>query len=153
MTIFTKDYSPILGWGFGILIVIYLAELSYLYCILERKEYATERRVRQYEQTIATLTTRLDAVKQDLLNTQIEYLAKNRAIRREVRIFQNRFHKHTDDYFRWSGSVYRELRAVYKHAKMLDLEDDQSQLQSEFLRKMNMRLYRRDTDRDITEPE
>jgi len=154
MTIFTKENAYYLGWAFYIIVsIVSLAELAYVYCILERKECTAEHRIIQCEQIITDLTIKLNTIQNDLLNTQLEYLAKSRTIRREVRVLHNKFNKETDSQYHWSVSVYRELRAIYKHAKIIDLEEDQSQQRSDLLRNMNIRLYNRDTDTDMTEQE
>lgn len=74
-----------------------LIELAYVLCVLERKNGATEHRLRTTEQNLQQITRQYDAlvqqlkdVKLELLSTQCDQLAKNRLIRREIRLLRRK---------------------------------------------------------------
>ena len=102
MTILLNNYYAIMIGGiFSVIVIISLAELSYVVCVLERKLDSTERRLRSTEQNLQQYVMRLEAltrqlkdVKLELLSNQCDQLAKNRLMRRELRIL---LHKISND--------------------------------------------------------
>ena len=87
-----------IGGVFSVIVIISLAELSYVVCVLERKLDSTERRLRSTEQNLQQYVMRLERqlkdVKLELLSNQCDQLAKNRLMRRELRIL---LHKISND--------------------------------------------------------
>lgn len=99
MTILLNNYYAIMiGGVFSVIVIISLAELSYVVCVLERKLDSTERRLRSTEQNLQQYVMRLERqlkdVKLELLSNQCDQLAKNRLMRRELRIL---LHKISND--------------------------------------------------------
>ena len=91
MTILLNNYYAIMiGGVFSVIVIISLAELSYVVCVLERKLDSTERRLRSTEQNLQQYVMRLERqlkdVKLELLSNQCDQLAKNRLMRREFRV-------------------------------------------------------------------
>lgn len=94
MTLFTKDNILfILGSAFVGLTIISLIEIAYVVFVLERRTGALEQRVRKTEQNLSEYVMRTEALNNELentrlelLSTQCEQLAKNRFMRRELRV-------------------------------------------------------------------
>lgn len=94
MNIFTKDNILfILGSAFVGLTIISLIEIAYVVLVLERKTGALEQRLRKNEQNLSEYVMRtealnheLDSTKLESLSNQCKQLAKNRLMRRELRV-------------------------------------------------------------------
>ena len=94
MNIFTKDNILfILGSSFVGLTIISLVEIAFVVLVLERKTGALEQRLRKTEQNLSEYVMRTEALNHELestklesLSNQCEQLAKNRLMRRELRV-------------------------------------------------------------------
>jgi len=81
------------GSIFVCITIVSLIELAYVLCLLERKNGATEHRLRITEQNLQQIMVKYDALDRqlketrlELLSTQCNQLAKNRLMRREMRV-------------------------------------------------------------------
>ena len=98
MNIFTNSNTLFtFGSIFVGVTIVSLIELAYMVCVLERKNGAIEHRLRTTEQNLQQITRSHDVlirqlkdVKLELLSTQCDQLAKNRLIRREIRLLRRK---------------------------------------------------------------
>ena len=158
MTIYTN--SNIL-FTFGSIFVgvtiVSLIELAYVFCVLERKNGATEHRLRTTEQNLQQITRQYDAlvqqlkdVKLELLSTQCDQLAKNRLIRREIRLLRRKLNNAEEIHADFYRKIYKEVRNLYKRTSIIEPGDRNNDgLRSAYLQEVNMRFYNRDIEEDL----